>query len=136
MHGRLLAANLFALIVQVFPPMEIIEPLHNIHLFLTWPCHIICVNKCLTQIDDGYPESSDYENNYVIFEPAEPDGLRKALARRNLTIEDFKIAEPFKPSKCADMKPAKPASVTAINPQSTIHPEKELINFGADVSPI
>jgi hypothetical protein len=69
------------------------------------------MNKCCIHIDDGYPESSDYDNNYVYFDPAEPDGLRKALARRNLTIEDVQIAEPFKPARSLDMKPAKPPTV-------------------------
>jgi len=107
--------------------MEIIKPLYDIHQFLTWLCHIIGMNKCLIHIDDGYPESSDYENNYVYFDAAEPDGLRKALARRNLTIEDVKIAEPLKLSKCADMKPAKPASVAANNPLSK-YPTRRGVN--------
>jgi hypothetical protein len=35
----------------------------------------------------------------VYYDPAEPDGLRKALAERNLKLEDVKITEPFKPAK-------------------------------------
>ncbi len=31
-------------------------------------------------VDDGYPESSDYENNYFGFDPREPGDYERALA--------------------------------------------------------
>ena len=31
-------------------------------------------------VDDGYPESSDYENNYIGFDPRKPGDYERALA--------------------------------------------------------
>jgi hypothetical protein len=87
------------------------------------------MNKCWIHIDDGYPESSDYDSNYEYYDPAEPDGLRKALARRNLTLEDVKIAEPFKPASRLDMKPDKSPAVAAIKSPLECPPKRKTQSF-------
>jgi hypothetical protein len=87
------------------------------------------MNKCWIHIDDGYPESSDFDNNYVCFDPDEPDGLRKALAERNLTLEDVKFAEPFKPARCLDIKPAKSPTDAVIKSPIECQPRRKTHSF-------
>lgn len=42
-------------------------------------------------VDDGYPESADYDNNYIAYDQDAPGGYKKALAEASAQLRHEKL---------------------------------------------
>jgi hypothetical protein len=48
-------------------------------------------------VDDGYPESADYDSNYICYDQDEPDGYKNALAEAGGRLRSVKKTCPELP---------------------------------------